>query len=65
MDQAVEIRKEQLPEVTTGSKEKENKEEIKAHNPSWKIAEQLGALATPLEDLDFILSIYMAAHSAL
>lgn len=34
MDQAVEIRKQQLPEVTTGSKEKENKEEIKAHNSS-------------------------------
>lgn len=29
IDQAVEIRKQQLPEVTTDSKEKENKEEIK------------------------------------
>lgn len=65
MDEAVEIKKERLPEVTMGIKEKENKEEIKVHNPSSKIAEQLGALAAPLEDMDLILSTYMAAHSSL
>lgn len=39
-DHAVETREELLPEVTTGSQQKENKEEIKIHNSSWKMAQQ-------------------------